>query len=276
MSDTFRLVRLVGDGDASGGGLPLPDAFTAVLQELLDHGPATSSALTELMIDTLSFKTKRVMATWKTWPDFTADILDQLADAKLITWAEDDSAIPERRWTLTEKFTPGVRQVIIPEAGIGVIVRRQEERARLNALSRALVDARALESRVSQLRASSEHVEWAQLYLGKAVNALESELALRPVKPARGRPRKDSLPPRPTPEELAREKYGLGGTVPGPLVRNVFREDGTRLCGRCGEPRTPDQYSVYWESGHNHAYFLRGACRICEDKRLSNRSRTRK
>lgn len=271
MSDTFRLVRLVGDGDASGGGLPLPDAFTAVLQELLDHGPATTSLLTELMIDTLSYKTKRVMATWKSWDDFTADILDQLADTGLITWAEDDIAVPDRRWQLTEKFTPGTRQVIIPEAGIGVIVRTQAERARVNALSRVLVDARALESRVAQLRSPSEHVQLAQVHLGKAVTALEGELLLRPVKPPRGRPRTDSLPPRPTAEQLARLKYGLGGTVPAPLVRNVFREDGTRLCNRCGEPRTPDQYQVYWESGHNHDYFLRGACKTCEDKRLRRR-----
>jgi len=261
MSDAFRLVRLVGNGDASGGGLPLPDAFAAVLQELLDHGPAAGGHLTGVTNAALSYKHARVTATWKTWDDFTADILAQLADAGLVT--ERDG-----KWMLTGKFTPGKRHVIIPSANIGVTVRTQADRTRLNAMSRAMIDAKAAESRLDQLDEESPAVQGIRMLLRKAVQMLEVELGDR-IPPPSARERGPL--PRPTARELAREKYGLDGNRPASVQTNVFGQDGLRRCVRCGKLRPPEDYQVYWESGHNHSYFLRGACESCERERSRNR-----
>jgi len=262
MSDAFRLVRLVGNGDASGGGLPLQDAFTAVLQELLDHGPAAAGHLTGVTSAALSYKHARVTATWKTWDDFTADILAQLADAGLVTENEG-------KWMLTGKFTPGRRHVIIPSVNIGVTVRRQAERTRINALSRMMIDTKAVESRLAQLDEDSLAIQGIRMHLRNAVQMLEVELGDR-IPPASARQRGPA--PRPTSRELARDKYGLDGTVPSSRA-NVFGADGMRRCVRCGQLRTPEEYQVYWESGHNHAYFLRGACVHCEQERAAVRSK---
>ena len=102
-----RIIRLVGDGrdEMSGGGLPLPDAFAAVLQYLLDSGPALQEVLTKKVMEALSFKEMRVLAIWGSWEFFTDDIICQLGVRKLIHPGKWD----DRRelWSIADDFRQG-------------------------------------------------------------------------------------------------------------------------------------------------------------------------
>ena len=51
-----RLDKLAGSGKGSGGGLPLPDLFAAMLNELLDNPPVSSGRMAEIASSVLSFK----------------------------------------------------------------------------------------------------------------------------------------------------------------------------------------------------------------------------
>lgn len=122
--ESQRLVRLIGNG-ATGGGLPLPVAFGAVVQELLDNGPADRETLTELVRDALAYKEKRILsAAWRTWEDFTRDILGQLCSAGVIEQVGNSSFYHLPRW-----FVPGQRYMVIPVKDIGITVWDKEVRA---------------------------------------------------------------------------------------------------------------------------------------------------
>ena len=69
-----RLDRLAGSGQGSGGGLPLPDLFSALLNEVLDSAPVTTKRMTEIASSVLSFKEQAVFATWPSWDALTADV----------------------------------------------------------------------------------------------------------------------------------------------------------------------------------------------------------
>ena len=142
MSDKFRLVRLVGDGDTSGGGLPLPDAFTAVLQELLDNGPGNDETMVKVIRNALSYKEKRVLVTWTTWEDFARDVLAQLQEAGFIEPTLG-------KWYLGTRFVLRERMVVIPEKNIGVIIYPPEERKQLNAVTKVKLELRRTEARTA-------------------------------------------------------------------------------------------------------------------------------
>lgn len=128
MSDA--LFRLIGDGDRhSGGAIPLPDAFAAVLNELIDHGNADHRRLNTLISDALIYKEERVMsAAWRSWPAFTSDILAVLQEMNLIR--ENQFS----RWELTNEFVSG-HMFYLPNTDIGFTGRSQEERDRWEANS---------------------------------------------------------------------------------------------------------------------------------------------
>jgi hypothetical protein len=68
----------------SGGGLPLPDLFSAILNELLDHGSPSDERMIEITSSVLSFKTEQVFHTWPTWQALTDDVLAQMESRGLI------------------------------------------------------------------------------------------------------------------------------------------------------------------------------------------------
>lgn len=107
-----RLGRLAGTGEGSGGGLPLPVLFLAILTEMLDNGPASTEHLTGIAVSALKFKSNNVMTTWGSWETFTDDVLEQMASREIISRGDDDL------WQLGDKFRTGVPLVIIP-AGKG-------------------------------------------------------------------------------------------------------------------------------------------------------------
>lgn len=106
-----RLHRLTG-GDR-GGGLPLPLLFSAILEELLDWGGATTVRLNEITASTLDFKAGTVEMTWRTLDgraDFEAlatDVLEQMESREVIK--REDGA-----WHLGPAFKLGEYIEVIP------------------------------------------------------------------------------------------------------------------------------------------------------------------
>lgn len=165
--ENARLDRLAGSGEGWGGGLPLPLLFAAILNEILDYGPASHERLTEIASTTLAFKTSQVMSTWKSWDEFTRDVLDQMEAQGILTsdgytWTPGDGlvtdtyleVIPSRKWK-GRKYPSD-----------GVTVWEKEERDRRNRESHAEHEATSLvgnlrppaPTHVSELRESAARV----------------------------------------------------------------------------------------------------------------------
>lgn len=123
MSDA--LFRLIGDGDRhAGGAIPLPDAFSAVVNELLAHDSADFGKLNELVSKALEYKQERVMASaWRTWPQLTRDILTVLEEMNL---AKENQY---GRWELTHEFVEQYT-FYLPGTKIGFTGRSPETRER--------------------------------------------------------------------------------------------------------------------------------------------------
>ena len=138
MSGGQRLMRLIGDG---GGGLPLPLAFGAVVEYVLDHNSVTFDELNKLLAGKLAFKETRILSTaWRTWPDFTADILDQISGV-------DGDAVPiltERDGTyyIGSGFQSGVEYVAIRQTKTMFTVYKEADRIRRDQEARVKMDLR--------------------------------------------------------------------------------------------------------------------------------------
>jgi hypothetical protein len=104
---TKRLNRLAGSGRGSGGGLPLPALFAAMLNEVLDNAPVGTGRMTKIASSVLGFKQQAVFATWPTWEALTADVLAQLESRKVVQ-REGGS------WVKGPRLVTGQRIEIIP------------------------------------------------------------------------------------------------------------------------------------------------------------------
>ena len=103
-----RIVRLVSDGGSdgmSGGGFPLPDAFAAVLQQLLESGTTSYVLLAKKITDKplIQINKDRIIAIWKSWDAFTEDVIVTLDQGKFIR-ASDSRGI---YWDLGGAFKEG-------------------------------------------------------------------------------------------------------------------------------------------------------------------------
>jgi hypothetical protein len=144
------LFRLTGTGDrASGGDIPLPDALIAVVEELLDHGSAHSEKLNELVYSALSYKEARILsAAWRTWQDFTLDILERLTDIDVV------AVTPYGRYVISTTFVPGRKYEFIP--GITFTVRDKKTREEWDDNSAALLKIRPV---LYDIRDKLSHVD---------------------------------------------------------------------------------------------------------------------
>lgn len=118
-----RIIRLVGDGvdKMSGGGIPLPDAFAAILRHLLDaEEKATPEMLMKKITDQklIKHKEKRIIAIWGSWESFTDDIITQLGVKGFLKssslWNEGNAWF----WELGPKFAEGESLEVISEKEI--------------------------------------------------------------------------------------------------------------------------------------------------------------
>jgi hypothetical protein len=174
MSD--EIVRLIGDGDrASGGSVPLPDAFIAVTEELLDNGPATFKTLNGIVSDVLAYKETRILAcAWRTWEDFTQDILTRLTAINVIE--KNRFGL----WEVTDEFVPGRRYEAFPgRSSIGFTARDKATREVWNDNSGALLKLRPIltEIRERYPKANPQAVK----YLMDAEEILRDDLEMRKI-----------------------------------------------------------------------------------------------
>lgn len=168
-------MRLVGDGDTTGGGLPLPVAFEAVVQELLDCGTASFSELTAVVTAKMSFKEARILGkegAWRTWEDFTRDILSQLSGM-------DDDAVPVlasagNAYRLAPGFTPGARYRAIKSPEVYFTVWDEKTRLEEEKRTRSLMNARRILADIEREAARDSDEVWPKVL--KLIRARVSEL----------------------------------------------------------------------------------------------------
>jgi hypothetical protein len=266
--DEQRVMWLIGGG---GGGLPLPLAFSAVVEEILDHDYASFERLEKVLSDALAFKEDRVLASpFRTWTGFTRGIVEQLEEVGVLQ--ELNGA-----YFLDKGFVPGARITTIPGTDVWFQVWTGEQRQQREQAERVLMDFRLVVAEFKRFdryapEGQSETLASA-LKLARAAEKLVAQgerllsegrevgsLGLPPPR-ERLRPVNGHLSSKPTSRELAVSKYGLGDVFQ--LVKGTrFGIDGKRPCNKCGKGRLPEDYEVYTD-GKARSWFLRGTCRVC-------------
>jgi len=259
MLDEQRVMWLIG----GGSGLPLPLAFSTVVEEIIDHDFASTEQLVKAVSGALAFKEDRVLASpFRTWGGFTEGVVRQLESIGVVQnlggW-----------WFTGEQFEAGTRIVAIPSTDVWFTVREKGERERLDRAERMLMDTRVILAEFQRFsRYPQEEGTRALEKLRQAerltVEAEQILLGVRPY-PGAGMPPQQPrglLEGRPTAVELAAEKYGLGGGTPGRSTVVSFGPDGKRPCSQCHHSRRPEDFDVYTD-GRGKNWFLRGVCRGC-------------
>lgn len=144
-----RLNRLAGSGQGSGGGLPLPGLFAAMLNEVLDAAPVTTQRMTEITASVLGFKEQAVKQTWPSWEALAEDVLAQMEARKVI---QRDGA----SWVRGPKLVTGQRIEIIParpdvgSKSDGVTVWAREAREARSSADHAIRTFGELDAEVAQ------------------------------------------------------------------------------------------------------------------------------
>lgn len=286
MAGESRVARLIGDGNVTGGGLPLPVAFTAVTEFLLDNGEASFMSLSDVVRTALAFKEKRVLSTaWRSWDDFTRDILAQLSDTRVIT--ECDGADGYMAYRVRKDFVPGRRHVVIPSAGIGFVAREKDDRDMMNTNTALLAALRT--GLVPLTDARDRHLDGDPVALAlletavgcvtDAVDVLKKATSTGFGDPHRKRSHKprqlkgvEKPAVKPSAEELAERKYGFAGAPPSKRVKasSHFGGDGLRACTMCHVRQLPSAFRVTWD-GRVGDWFLPAWCMKCDNARQRKR-----
>ena len=77
-AENDRIDRLASE-KKGGGGLVLPSLFSALMNELLDHGTATDARLAEIVARECENKTAKLEETWDgDWSFLTTDLVESL------------------------------------------------------------------------------------------------------------------------------------------------------------------------------------------------------
>lgn len=232
-----RLVQeMIGKDSVSGGGLPLPDAFRAIAEHLLDRGePAPESELVQVVrfAGTIPLKETRILAIWGSWENFTRALLVLMKQQSLLVFQKRDDREPT--WRLSRRFIPGhyFKVISVPARDLQIGFR---------ALTAAQRDQREqAQDYLARLREIKGELESGGLLVAQAREGLE--MAIFHLE--RGsRPRKAT---------------GRTGT-PEP------REDEPetpRMCTRCGEdkPLTREYFRAYGPT--RGLYYWDRECREC-------------
>jgi hypothetical protein len=119
-----RVLRL------TGVGVPITDAFRAVVEEIIDNGPADFDTLNKRVQSAMYLKEKRILSgAWRTWEDFTRDIVAQISGG-----TPGDNASAKRTLMLIAdkysaiEFTRGAEYVAIDQPRITYTVWDEETR----------------------------------------------------------------------------------------------------------------------------------------------------
>lgn len=138
-----RATRLV------SAGVPITDAFQAVVEEIIDNGPADFDTLNKRVQTAMFLKEKRILsAGWRTWDGFTHDILDQISGV-------DEESVPtlskiQGLWSVIG-FTKGQAYLALPKADIYYTVWDEETRLKRDTDARKQMDVKRLRGEVQLL-----------------------------------------------------------------------------------------------------------------------------
>jgi hypothetical protein len=226
-----RITRLVGDGrnPMSGGGLPLPDAWRAVLEDLLDYGTCSRASVTErlAMTKTLRLKERRIIAVFGSWEAFAADAVAQLASKKLIISSGED-------WLPGPALVTGTPLEVISEQEITSVTGKPASPSLVTVLDAVVrEDADRTMRAVMSVRKCRAEVDRAQR-LSPLADRLFRQLV------------------------SALENGGADGRPPPPEG-----ERGTMVtCSECGHayPKIPFWFDRYWSRDQ---YYWRPRCKEC-------------
>lgn len=253
-----RVSRLVGDGKVSGrGALPLPDAFRGVMEEILDEGNVPFRNLVKRITDEMHTAERKIIAQWDSWDDFSADIIQQLCDRRLIRPETDRDLTVEElrknplwvssfRWHLADGIVAGKSYDVITAAE----VRKETGNKEALPFRVVLYDYETRKQRDVTSRALTETNKWtAQLErLGAMDDAMRhfSQMALAHLQ---------------------------GTKITGDRPAQPADEPDTIItCKIGGEslPKTKDNFAVYWSRDQ---WYWRPTCREHMTGIVSRRSR---
>lgn len=107
-ADNDRIDRLASE-KRGGGGLVLPPLFSALMNELLDHGTATDDRMAEIVAMECESKTAKLDETWDgDWSFLTRDLMDSLSAQELVARNRAGA------WMVGPEFEPGILTEVLP------------------------------------------------------------------------------------------------------------------------------------------------------------------
>jgi hypothetical protein len=149
-----RLIRLTGDGENRGGGLPLPLLFQAVTESLLDEGPKTVEELVSPVERVLGFKRNRIndkdMYPTIGFRGLVIDALAVLSDTKAVHQVDGQWELSEKLLTRLGESVRVMRPWRAGTNGLSITLMEKTERERINEESTRM---RLLEGMYNDLRA---------------------------------------------------------------------------------------------------------------------------
>ena len=197
-AENDRIDRLASE-KKGGGGLVLPSLFSALMNELLDHGTATDARLAEIVARECENKTAKLEETWDgDWSFLTTDLVESL-EAK--GYAERDG----ETGVVGPNFTPGMSlEVLRARPGLNAAAKftawDQDTR-------RALREAAAVDVAVRDLIRQPRGKSHPQKYVNELRESYEKVGPLVPILAATvdgreviidGRHRREACPEWPT------------------------------------------------------------------------------
>jgi hypothetical protein len=239
MDNDERIVRLVSDGSgASGGALPLPDAFAAVLRQLLENGTASYGLLAKKITDAplIKMKKNRILKIWGTWDNFCEDIIAVLDEGGFIR-TEDQQGLYR---ALGRNFREGVSLEVISSgevvkatggvagAPVTVTVFGRNIHEERNEISKAVMAVNRCKGELSRMDKIDMVI---QNHFYGIIAQLEGDSDPRPPKP------------QGDPEVLVR----------------CHNFNGNPTCGRL-LPQTEANFVLYWS---RDKWYWRPKCRDC-------------
>lgn len=258
-----RILRLVGNGQndvSGGGGIPLPDAFRAVLRHLLDRGMTSVGELSRRVADELILREDRVLAVWGSWEALTQDLVDQLAFRNLIV----QGAMPftSEMWELAPGFqSHPYRHTVIGENEIPGL----KTRIRLSVESSASEHTRSRMARLvldlNTMKAGLTREELLTPSMDAAFIRLVAVLSRTAEPPATqtGDPSRHAV------------RYGYVGYEYEPEDQPGVMRD----CKRCGRefPHTREHFQVYKDAtrGQTGRWYWRPECNPCRVRYTTER-----
>ena len=176
------LFRLAGDGDRGPqGAIPLADAFNVVIEELMDENFSTTETLRGLITERMKYCEPAIMtAAWRSWEQFSGDILDCLADMHLIRMNSSGN------WQLTHEFVPDFP---FPLPGLSKVIIRGRSKPMRKAREHNSAVLRELQPALALIRENVSEVDplVKQLLFAAEKNLLEALKEPEPEPPTRYR-----------------------------------------------------------------------------------------